>query len=93
MNSMQAKTTQFQAAFQSLSNTIFSDNLPKFFTDLGTAGVSALDNLIEKFGALNTLATIGGGFLGAKNLGQQNKTDAKLCGAQYIPRGEVEILV
>lgn len=93
MNSMQAKTTQFQAAFQSLSNTIFSDNLPKFFTDLGTAGVSALDNLIEKFGALNTLATIGGGFLGAKNLGQQNKTDAKLCGAQYIPRDEVGILV
>ena len=54
MNSMQAKTTQFQAAFQSLSNTIFSDNLPKFFTELGTAGVSALDNLIEKFWAQKT---------------------------------------
>jgi len=93
MDSMEAKTTQFQAAFQSLSNTIFSDNLPKFFTDLGTSGVSALDSLIEKFGALSTLSVLGGGFLGAKNLGQQNQTDVKLCEAQYIPRDKAEILV
>lgn len=69
LSSLEAKTAQFQAAFQSLSSTVLDSSIPKFFVDLGTGAVSALDLIIDKFGSLGTLATIGGGFLGAKNLG------------------------
>lgn len=69
MQSLEAKTQQFQASFQSLSNTILDSNIPKFFVDLGTNGLSALDKLIDALGTLGTLATIGGGVLGAKDLG------------------------
>ncbi len=47
MQSLEAKTQQFQAAFQSLSNTFLDSDIPKFFVDLGTNGVSALDTLFQ----------------------------------------------
>ena len=43
MESLEAKTAQFEAAFQKLSNTILNSNLVKFFVDLGTSGVGVLD--------------------------------------------------
>lgn len=69
MDSLEAKTQQFEASFQSLSFTIFDSDLLKWFVDLGTTGVNSLDSLISKFGTLGTISTIGGGFLGAKNRG------------------------
>lgn len=65
LESLEAKTQQFNAAFQSLSSTVFDSDLLKWFVDLGTSGVQALDQIIDNFGLL----TIGGGFLGAKGLG------------------------
>lgn len=71
MQSLEAKTQQFQAAFQSLSNTVLDSDIPKFFVDLGTNAVSALDFLIDKIGTLGTLTAIGGGILsGTQNIGK-----------------------
>ena len=72
MQSLEAKTQQFQAAFQSLSNTVLDSSVPKFFVDLGTNAVSILDLLIDKLGTLGTLAPIAAGFLGAKGHGLTN---------------------
>lgn len=73
MQSLEAKTQQFQAAFQSLSNTVLDSGIPKFFVDLGTTGVSVLDAFIDKFGTLGTLVTpIVTGFLSKKGLGLTN---------------------
>ena len=69
MESLEAKTQQFEAEFQNLSSTIIDSDLLKWFVDLGTSGVKSLDNLISKLGSLGTISTIGGGLLGAKNQG------------------------
>ena len=69
LESLEAKTQQFEAAFQSLSSTILDSNLLKWFVDFGTGTVQVLDNIIDKFGALNTISAIGGGIAGAKGLG------------------------
>lgn len=55
MDSLEAKSAQFQAAFQSLSNTVLNSGLLKFFVDLGTSGVSGLDAIINKIGILTPL--------------------------------------
>ena len=72
MQSLEAKTQQFEAAFQSLSNTVLDSDLPKFFVDLGTTGVKAIDGLVNALGSLGTVATIGSGILGAKGHGLTN---------------------
>lgn len=72
MQSLEAKTQQFQAAFQSLSNTVLDSSIPKFFVDLGTNAVSALDLIIDKIGILGTLTPLATGFLSAKGLGLTN---------------------
>ena len=69
LSSLEAKTQQFEAAFQSLSNTILDSDLLKFFVDLGTTGVSALDSLINKFGVLPTIMAGVGAGLAVKNVG------------------------
>ncbi len=72
MDSLEAKTQQFEASFQSLSTTVINSNLLKFFVDLGTGAVSALDAIINKFGTLSTLTTLGSGALGATGHGSTN---------------------
>ena len=67
--SLEAKTAQFEAAFQSLSQTILDSNLLKWFVDFGTGSVNALEWVIDKIGTLGTIGVIGGGILGAKNAG------------------------
>ena len=62
LSSLEAKTQQFEATFQSLSNTVLDSDLLKFFVDLGTTGVSALDSLINKLGSLGTIG-LGAGLL------------------------------
>ena len=69
LDSIEAKTAQFEAAFQSLSNTMVNSGLYKFFVDLGTSGISALDSLINKIGALPTLGAAIGGTLAFQNVG------------------------
>ena len=57
LGSLEAKTAQFEATFQSLSSTILDSDLLKFFVDFGTTGVSALEGLVQ---VLNTISSLGG---------------------------------
>lgn len=80
LKSIEAKTEQFGATFESLSNNLLNSDLIKFFVDLGTVSLSALDNtinLVEKIPLLNNFADGGitslfgltGAILGAKGAG------------------------
>ena len=53
-----------------LSSTVVESDLVKFFVDLGTTGVKAIDGLVNALGSLGTAGVIGGGILGAKNAGR-----------------------
>lgn len=55
LESLEAKTQQFEAAFQSLSNTVLDSDLLKWIVDLGTSGVQALDNIIDQLGSVGTI--------------------------------------
>ena len=72
LNSLAAKTQQFEASIQSLSNTVLSSDLLKFFVDLGTKGVSSIDSIIQEFGVLSSLLTVGAGVLSTTGHGFVN---------------------
>ena len=57
MDSLEAKTQQFETAFQSLASTILDSDLLKGLVDFGTDGLQLLDSLIEGF---QYLASLGG---------------------------------
>lgn len=59
LGSLEAKTQQFEAAFQSLSNTVLDSDMLKWFLDLGTGGVKALDALADKLGTFGTIGVAG----------------------------------
>lgn len=52
--SLEAKTQQFEAAFQSLSHTVLDSDLLKGLVELGTTGVSALEGLVKILGTINS---------------------------------------
>lgn len=58
LDSIEAKMGQFDASFQSLSNTIINSDLIKFFIDLGTATTNGTESL---FNFLTPLGSIGAG--------------------------------
>ncbi|WP_024348486.1 phage tail tape measure protein [Lacrimispora indolis] len=77
MQSIEAKAGQFEAAFQSLSNTVIDSELVKFFVDLGTTGVKGLDSLASAIKYINSLGgniSSIGGTLGALSGLLMNKT-------------------
>lgn len=55
MDSLEAKTQQFEAAFQSLSNTVVDSNMLKSIVDLGTTGVSSFERFIKVLEHVNSL--------------------------------------
>lgn len=55
IESLEAKIQQFEAAFQSLSNTVLDSDLLKRFVDFGTGVESTLDTVIDKTGVLTPL--------------------------------------
>lgn len=55
LESLEAKTQQFEAAFQSLSSTILDSGLLKWFVDFGTAGISSIEDIIKFLENVNTL--------------------------------------
>lgn len=71
MESLEAKTQQFEAAFQSLSSNVLNSDLSKWFLDLGTDGVNALDSIIDQIGVLGTLGLGAGLFAGVQNTGKR----------------------
>lgn len=71
MQSAEAKTKQFEAAFQSLSQSILDSDLLKWFIDFGTGTVNVLDGVIKTFGSLVTIASGAGIYAGFKNIGRE----------------------
>lgn len=80
LDSVQAKTQQFQAAWQSLSQTFISSDFLKGFIDTGTRALNILDFLVDKAGTLNTLI---GGFLLTKAI--KSARSGKLHRLQKVP--------
>lgn len=70
MESLEAKTQQFEAAFQSLSTTVLDSDLLKWFVDFGTGTVKVIDTVIDKIGSLGTIGLGAGLFAGFKNVGR-----------------------
>lgn len=73
LSSLEAKIQQFQAAFQSLSNTSINSDFLKGLVDTGTGLLTVLDEIIDKTGILTPLiGTIGGIFAQKTGLGKRN---------------------
>lgn len=68
LDSISGKVSQFDSATEHLSSTIINSDLIKFFVDLGTTGVEAIDSLINSIGTLGTIGAGAGAFAFFKNL-------------------------
>ncbi|MGX8701357.1 phage tail tape measure protein [Caproiciproducens sp.] len=55
MSSIDAKTKQFTASFQGLSETVVDSDAVKWFVDLGSSGVNAIDGLNKSLGTTPVL--------------------------------------
>ena len=55
LESIEAKTQQFEASWQSLSNTFLDSDIVKDFVDFGTGAVNILESIIDKVGGLTPL--------------------------------------
>ena len=53
-----------------LSSTVVDSDLVKFFVDLGTTGVKAIDGLVSALTPLGTIGLGAGLLAGFKNVGQ-----------------------
>lgn len=69
LDSIGGHVKSFESAMEHLSSTVVESDLIKFFVDLGTTGVKAIDGLVNALTPLGTIGVIGGGILGAKNAG------------------------
>lgn len=69
LESIEAKTQQFEASWESLSNTFLDSGLVKGFVDFGTGALNILEGLIDKVGSLGTIGLGAGLFAGFKNVG------------------------
>lgn len=61
LDSMNGKLAQFENAVEQLSTTLMSSGIVKFFVELGTSGVNAINGIL---GGLNPLVTLFVGTLG-----------------------------
>lgn len=57
LESLEAKTLQFKAAWEGLSQAFMSDSFLKGAVDAGTGLLSVITQLIDTFGTLPTLLT------------------------------------
>lgn len=55
LNSIQGKINQFEAAIQSLSTTLLSSGIVKFFVDLGTGAANSLNYIVSTLGSIPSL--------------------------------------
>lgn len=65
LESLEAKTQQFEAAFQSLSNTVVDSDLLKSIVDFGTKGVSSLEGIVKVLNEINSFGGHTDGIFGA----------------------------
>ena len=73
LDSISGRIAIFDSAVEHLSTTLIESDLIKFFVDLGTIGVKAIDGLVNVLTPLGAIGIIGGGILGGKNLGKTYK--------------------
>lgn len=78
LESIEAKTQQFEASWESLSNTFLDSGLVKGFVDFGTGALNILEGLIDKIGSLGTIGLGAGIFAGFKNFGRPKMFGLKL---------------
>lgn len=55
LNSIQGKINQFEASIQSLSTTLLSSGIVKFFVDLGTGAANSLNYIVSTLGSIPSL--------------------------------------
>ena len=67
--SIQYSIDSARASLEALVNDLIKSDFLKGFIDAGASLIDFLDLLIDKFGVIGTLTTVGGGILGAKNAG------------------------
>lgn len=82
LDSISGKTAGLQNQVEKLSAALRESGILDFFLELGTTGVGALSAITDKIGALGTLGALGGGYLGAKGLGQHTCCGTNGCEAQ-----------
>ena len=70
LDSIGGHVKSFESSMEHLSSTVVESDLVKFFVDLGTTGVKAIDGIVNALGSLGTAAVIGGIVAGFKNVGQ-----------------------
>ena len=70
LNSVEAKQQKFTAQFQALSDTVIGSELIKGVYDSGTGILGFLTTLIDKLGALPTIAATAAAALSFKNVGK-----------------------
>lgn len=73
MESLEARTKQFEAAFQSLSNTVISSNFLKGLVDTGTGVVTVLDKIFQH---MNALVPISAALIG---FWQKDRSKERFC--------------
>ena len=69
LDSISGRISQFDSAVEKLSSDVINSDLVKFFVDLGTIGVKAIDGLVNSLTPLGTLSAGIGLFAGIKNVG------------------------
>lgn len=69
-DSMAGKLEGLKNQFQQLSAVTFDSNFLKGLIDNGTTALGVITDLVDNFGILQSLFTVGGGILGAKGLGK-----------------------
>lgn len=70
LDSLEAKTQQFEAALQELSVTFMNSDFLKGLVDSGTTLLSVLSKIIDKFGTIPTLAVAVTAAMSFKNIGK-----------------------
>ncbi len=70
IKSIQGRVNNFERSIQQLSRTVLDSDIIKFFVDLGTTGINAIDKIVNKFSSLETIWIGSGLFAGIKNVGK-----------------------
>lgn len=71
--SIEAHINTMKSSFESLSNTVVNSDLIKGGVDFLTGGINLLDNIIDKFGTIQTLITTIALGTSLKNVGELNQ--------------------
>lgn len=77
--SIQYSIDSTRASLEALINTFSNSEFFKGIIDAGGDLFDLLALIIDKFGVLGTVATVGGGILGAKNVGKRRSTMFHIC--------------